>query len=104
MYDSVITLRAKTYPATNTDEYGNLVAPTITTKNVYAAVVSVGYREYYEAAARGFKPEIKFIMPCRSDYSGESEVTYNNAVYNVIRTYAPQYGDTLELICERGIT
>jgi len=104
MFDSVITLRVKTYPTTNTDEYGNLVTPTVTTKDVYAEVVSVGYREFYEAAAQGFKPELKFVMPCKEDYNGASELSYNGVIYTIIRTYAPQYGGTLELICEKGIT
>lgn len=103
MYDSVITLRSLTYPADNTDEYGNLVQPIVSESKAYAEVLSVGYREFYEAAAQGFKPEIKFVLPHKQDYNGASELNYNGVVYKIIRTYSPQYGDTLELICEKGI-
>lgn len=104
MYDSVLTLITKTYPAESTDEYGNLVQPEQSTHNVYAEVKSVGYREFYEAAAKGFKPEIKFVLPHKQDYNNEMQLTYNGVNYDVIRTYAPEFGDTLEIICGKGIT
>lgn len=103
MFDTNIYLRNVSYPSNNTDEYGNLVAPTTTDTPIYAEVLSIGYKEFYEAAAAGFKPEIKFKIADCNDYSGQQKIVYNNEVYNVIRTYRTQKNFELEIVCEKGI-
>lgn len=103
MYDCEITLKLATYPDTNTDEYGNLVAPTVTNATRYAERESISYKEFYEAAAKGFKPEVKFKLAERSDYNGAQQVEYDGTIYDIIRTYEPHNSREIELICTKGI-
>lgn len=103
MYDSSIILRRLAYPADETDEYGNLLKPEPVDVEVFAEVLSVGYKEYYEAAAKGFKPEIKFKLADAAEYTEAQQVIYNGANYNVIRTYKAPNSAELEITCEKGI-
>lgn len=103
MFDCEVILKLAAYPASNTDEYGNLVTPTITNTSVYAEKESIGYKEFYEAAAKGFKPELKLVIAEKTDYNGAQQVEYNGVVYDVIRTYEPKNSNKIELICTKGI-
>lgn len=103
MYDTNITLRKIERTAgANTDEYGNLLPPTTTDVNRYAEVKSVTQKEFYEAAAKGFKAEIKAVLPAKEEYSNEEQVIINGVVYDVIRTYEAG-GSTIEIICGKGL-
>lgn len=97
MRDEVITLIKK---VEESDEYGNLNVIT-TEKEIFAETMSIGTKEFYEAAAKGFKPEIKFKITESDDYEGEAELRYNNQSYNIIRTY--RKGRELEITCARGL-
>lgn len=66
---------------------------------VFAEVLSVGMKEMYMATSQGLKPEIKFRLTLAEDYHGESRLTYNGAMYRVLRTYMD--GDGIELTCGR---
>ena len=83
MYNEVIQLRSYTE---SVDDYG---IPTRTTndRTVFAQLKSIGQSEFYQAAADGLKPELKFILADYYDYQNEKEVIYNNKVYSVLRTY-----------------
>lgn len=83
MYNEVIQLRSYTE---SVDDYG---IPTRTTndRTVFAQLKSIGQSEFYQAAADGLKPELKFILADYYDYQNEKEVVYNNKVYSVLRTY-----------------
>ena len=56
-----------------------------------------GAKEFYQAAATGLKPEIKFVLTDYLDYEGEKLVRYEDGVYHVLRTY--RNGQELELTC-----
>lgn len=75
-----------------------VLTPTKTERQVYADLYSVGQSEFYQAAATGLKPEIKFeIMAI--EYQNESQLEYNSKIYNIIRTYNKGL-DRLELTCQ----
>lgn len=103
MFDESIKLRRLTIPDEEVDEYGNLLQPQTTDTDVYAEVLSVGYKEFYEAAASGYKPEIKFKIADCSDYNGEQQIVYDGEVYDVIRTYRAPRSYELEITCAKGV-
>lgn len=103
MYNEQIILIAESQTV---NEYGDIVTTT-TEKPVFAKRVSVGGAEFYQAAAVGLRPEVKFVIADALDYSGERLLSWqpfnSNAplVYTVIRTY--QKGNALEITCRRGV-
>ena len=103
MYNEVIKL-VKT--ETQRNDYGDAVYVE-TEHTVFARLTSIGQAEFYQAAATGFRPEIKFILPDFLDYEGEPVVRYMpygdevEHSYSVIRTY--RSGNELELVCQRGV-
>ena len=67
----------------------------------FVNVKSIGYREFYEAHASGYKPEIMLEMSSFS-YNMQEYILFNNVVYKVIRTY--QKGlDKIELTLQREV-
>lgn len=91
MYNDVIQLVSYTE---STDAYG-ITSRVDTTKDVFAQVKSIGESEFYQAAASGLKPEVKFVIADYLDYSDEKEVEWNGKRYNVLRTYRKD--NTLEI-------
>lgn len=80
------------------DEYG-VLQPTLSKRQVYANVVSVGQREFFEGGRAGLNPEFKMTM-FAFDYAGEQTVEYMGRIFDIYRTY--QGGtDTVELYCAR---
>lgn len=71
-----------------------------TSRVVLCGVRSIGQREFYEASATDFHPELKLILADYLDYQDEQLVEYNGRRYRVIRTY--RTGQELELIVERA--
>ena len=103
MYNEVITLRTI---SRTTNSYDDLVNTT-SDRQVFARLLSIGQSEFYQAAASGFKPEVKFVLADFLDYNNEKYVLYQPygtseaEVYSVIRTY--RNGNELELTCQRGV-
>lgn len=93
MFNDVIKLIGYTE---STDEYG-ITRRIETATEIFARVASIGTNEFYQAAASGLKPTIKFIVPDYLEYSGEKEVEYEGKRYNVLRTYRTEL--TLEITC-----
>ena len=83
MYNDVITLLTIT-EAPNT--IGDIVE-TITEKDVFAEVKSIGMKESYEALAVGLKPEMSFLIADYYDYDNQEFIEYNSVRYKVLRTY-----------------
>lgn len=90
------------------DEYGNWTT-TENERTVFAEERSVTQNEFYQGAAVGYKPEIKFVLENFMDYQGEPLVEYvpfmGNPDYPIRLTVLRVYnsGDTLELTCYREI-
>ena len=78
------------------DAYGDPLMKE-TARQVFCRVASVGAKEFYQAAAIGLQPEIKFVLADYLDYEGEKLVEYNGCTYHVLRTYRD--GRELELTC-----
>lgn len=96
MYNDVITLLSI---ATTTNEVGDTVE-TITSKEVFAQVRSVGMKESYEALAVGLKPELEFVLADYYDYDDQEFIEYNSVRYRVLRTYR-KLSNELELVVTR---
>lgn len=102
MYDEIIELISI---SKEKNQYGDILESE-KGKKVFAEIESIGRAEFYQAQARGFKPEVKIKIPDYLDYSGEQKIKcaqYGKAMetYQVIRTY--RTGNELEIICKRGI-
>lgn len=78
------------YPVTRTD------------RQIFAAVKSIGTKEFYEAATAGMKPEIKFVIQDYLDYEGEKELAFNGFRYQILRTYRMQ-SNQLEITAGGGV-
>lgn len=73
---------------------------TETTRDVLCGVRNVGYREFYEANATDFHPEMKFVLADYLDYQNETLCKYNGTTYRILRTY--RTGQEIELTAERA--
>lgn len=82
------------------DEYGDPVI-TETSRDVFAKIGSISQKEFYQAQAVGFQPELKFILADYLDYNFESMIEHNGQRYLVLRTY--RKGQELELTVYRGV-
>lgn len=71
-----------------------------TRRDVLCGLHSIGQREFYEANATDFHPEMKFILADFLDYQDETKVIYKGTAYRVLRTY--RTGQSLELTVERA--
>lgn len=69
-------------------------------RTVFCRVASIGMKEFYEASARDFYPEMKFILADYLDYNNEQLVEYNGQRYRVLRTY--RTGRELEIVVTRA--
>jgi hypothetical protein len=92
--DSVIYLIGVT---TGANEAGDAIE-TPTRRETFAKKKSVRQSEFYQAAATGLKPVLTFEVWLH-EYQGESELEYNEQVYQIIRTYSPD-DKWLELVCD----
>ena len=90
-YNDVISLVSYTE---STDTYGRVIRQE-STNDVFAKAKSIGQSEFYQAAASGLKPTIKFVIADYWDYNDEKEIIYNSVRYNVLRTY--RTGNALEI-------
>ena len=67
---------------------------------VLCGVRSVGMREFYQANASDFHPDVKFVLADYLDYNNERRVKYEGdqavpGLYQILRTY--RTGQELEL-------
>ena len=72
-------------------------------REVLCGVRSIGMREFYQANASDFHPEVKFVLADYLDYNNERRVKYDGdlapaGVYSILRTY--RVGQELELTAE----
>lgn len=80
------------------DEYG-VWRESETSTDVFAQVLSVTQKEFYEGGRNGLNPELKFEV-FYADYSDQPIIEYNDNRYSVYRTYLKK-NDILELYVER---
>lgn len=93
------------YLMTNTnseDEIGNISSSQISSKKVYAKKQSIRTNEFYNAIENGITPSIEFVIK-RLNYSGETELKWNNEIYSIIRTVDSKNKFDIVLICSQKI-
>lgn len=71
-----------------------------TSRAVFCRIASIGMKEFYEASARDFYPEMKFILADYLDYNNEQLAEHNGQRYRVLRTY--RTGQELEIVVTRA--
>ncbi len=69
-------------------------------RDVFCNVRSIGMREFYQANATDFHPEVKFVLADYLDYNGETKAIHDGQLYRIIRTY--RTGIELELTAEKA--
>jgi len=84
---------------TTYDELGNPIK-TKTPRTVFVNKMSVGLKEFYEASAKGMKPEQQFALHA-FEYDGEKLVEYKGVTYKVTRV--SEKGERVQIVCERVI-
>lgn len=73
---------------------------TITKRDVFCRVASIGQAEFYQSYAVDVHPEAKFILADYLDYNGETLCDLGGQRYHILRTY--RTGQELELTVERA--
>lgn len=96
MYNDVITLLTITETI---NEVGDRVE-SITKKEIFAKVKSVGMKEKYEALNVGLKPELVFEIADYYDYDDQEHIEYDSKRYKVLRTYR-KVSNELEIVVTR---
>ena len=71
-----------------------------TRREVFCRLQSIGQSEFYEASARDFYPEMKFVLADYLDYDDEQLIEYSVRRFRVLRTY--RKGQELELTVQRA--
>lgn len=97
MMTDIIRLISYTQTA---DAYGDPVRVE-TSREIFATPQSIGMKEFYQAAATGLKPELRFVLADYYDYNGEEIVEHEGTRYRVLRTY--RTGQELELVVYREV-
>ena len=69
-------------------------------RDVFCNVRSIGMKEFYQANATDFHPEVKFVLPDYLDYAGETMAIHDGQLYRIVRTY--RNGIELELTAEKA--
>ena len=82
------------------DEVLTLLTKTGEPRDVFCGVKSIGMREFYQANATDFHPEIKFVLADHLDYQGETLAKHDGQLYRILRTY--RTGQALELTAEKA--
>ena len=62
---------------------------------VFCQAKSIGYREFYQAAAVGLKPQFTLVIAEYLEYSGQKQLEFRGQRYDILKTY--QKGGSREL-------
>ena len=84
------------------DEIGNQATSSFTTTKSYAKKQSVRTSEFYNATMVGMNPSVEFVIK-KLNYSGESELLWNNERYEVLRVVEPKNKFDIVLVCSKKI-
>ena len=84
------------------DDIGNQISSSETSTKCYAKKQSLRTNEFYSAVEVGLTPSCEFVVK-RLNYSGESELEWNNTRYQIIRTVDPKNKFDIVLVCSKKI-
>ena len=68
----------------------------------YAKKQSVRTSEFYNATMVGMNPSVEFVIK-KLNYSGESELLWNDERYEVLRVVEPKNKFDIVLVCSKKI-
>lgn len=71
-----------------------------TRREVLCSFRSIGMKEFYQANASDFHPELKLVLADYLDYENEKLVDYEGQRYRVVRTY--RAGQELEIVLAKA--
>lgn len=84
------------------DDIGNTISSFINSKKCYAKKQSVRTNEFYNATMTGLTPSCEFVIK-RLNYNNESELIWNDTLFEVIRTIDPKNKFDIVLVCAKKI-
>lgn len=84
------------------DEIGNINSSFDLYEKCYAKKQSVRSSEFYNATMIGLNPSVEFVIK-KLNYSGESELLWNNERYEVLRVVEPKNKFDIVLVCSKKI-
>lgn len=90
----VITLLSET-------AHGVFESNTPTETTVFAEIQSVRQKEFYLALNDGIQPEYVFVLTDYADYNDQKLIRWNDILWDVVRTYTPVNGQTIELTVKK---
>lgn len=99
MYDQILTL-IKRYDV-SADAAGDQLI-TKTRRDVFCNEFSVGSKEFWQAQADDFQPELKLVLADYLDYEEEQLAEYGGIEYHILRHYRNGKGE-LELTLGRRV-
>lgn len=98
-YDQIIYLKSSVL---DKDEIGNTISSLSTLNKCYAKKQSIRTNEFYNATMTGLTPSCEFVIK-KLNYNGESELIWNNTLFEVIRTIDPKNKFDIVLVCSKKI-
>ena len=84
------------------DEIGNINSSFDLYNKCYAKKQSVRTSEFYNATMLGMNPSVEFVIK-KLNYSGESELLWNDERYEVLRVVEPKNKFDIVLVCSKKI-
>lgn len=98
-YSEIIYLQSQTLVK---DDIGNTIPSFIISNKCYAKKQSVRTNEFYNATMTGLTPSCEFVVK-RLNYNGESELIWNDTLFEIIRTIDPKNKFDIVLVCAKKI-
>ena len=81
--------------------HGVFESNTPTETTVFAEIQSVRQKEFYLALNDGIQPEYVFVLTDYADYNDQKLIRWNGLLWDVVRTYTPVNGQTIELTVKK---
>lgn len=94
-------IRADIITLIKENAHGIFEADNSTERDVFAEIQSVRQKEFYLALNDGIQPQYTFVLTDYADYDDEKLCRYNGVLYDIIRTYTPVNGQTIELTVKK---
>ena len=84
------------------DEIGNFVSNGNIRQKCFTKKQSVKTSEFYNATINGYKPSIEFVIK-RENYNNQELLSWNDELYQIIRTVDPKNKFDIVLICSKKV-
>ncbi len=84
------------------DEIGNFMSSGDNKQKCFAKKQSVKTSEFYNATVNGYKPSIEFVIK-RKNYENQELLSWNDELYQIIRTIDPKNKFDIVLVCSKKI-